>query len=117
MQHSVNTDYFDYLILIAPGPKISINADAHGTSGAVVAANFTPDVWNHVGLRYANRILTLYLNGINMGSATFNLSTPSPANGPLTFGGGSGYYEGLLDDIRIYNRALSAEEIYALSKE
>lgn len=57
-------------------------------------------------------------------------NTPAPLNpnsNPLTFGAGgstgtcpatgNGYVPGIYDDVRVYNRALSSDEIYALYKE
>jgi hypothetical protein len=52
------------------------------------------------------------LNGINgLGTCT-NSATAAP---PVTLGGDTSFYfRGLLDDVRIYNRALSAAEVNAL---
>src|SRR5207247_8931850 len=75
-------------------------------------------VWAHlVGVRVADR-LNLYINGFLAGS----VSTTQPPNYSRGFvpkiGGNSGAnsdnYAGLIDDLRIYNRALSAEEVFQL---
>jgi hypothetical protein len=61
----------------------------------------------------------VYRNGALLSSSTYALSL-SNFNRSLYFGGGSGYdgtnirFHGYLDDIRIYNRAISSAEVTAL---
>ena len=59
-----------------------------------------------------------YINNQMIYSGLFNSSIPSTPNGMLTFGGSPNgpdeFNLGLLDDIAIYNRALTQEEITAL---
>jgi hypothetical protein len=64
---------------------------------------------------------TLYINGINVNSGTWN-DAPCTNNekmqiGHLPIAGASGYFNGLIDDICVYNRALSDAEIQALYNE
>ena len=79
-----------------------------------------PPGWRHVtAVRVADR-LRLYVGGEQVAEsaifqpADFNLSTEQP----LLIGGGPGdYFNGRLRDVRLYNRALSAEEIQGLAAE
>jgi hypothetical protein len=83
--------------------------------------NVTANQWqliviqiNHTG---THRVLTYYLNGDFVGSySSLNNNTVGwtvPVLGDVN-NGGAGRYNGLLDDVRIYDRALSAEEVQAL---
>ena len=71
------------------------------------------DQWCQVAMLRRSGITTFYVNGV----ATANSTTETPRV-PTSFriGSGSGirFFNGLLDDIRIYNRALSASEVQQL---
>lgn len=82
------------------------------TTGAVNSGQ-----WTHVAMVRATNTLTTYINGTldTTGSAagTANISNASSllvGNGPCV-GGGDSQYNGSLDGIRIYGRALSAAEV------
>ena len=86
-------------------------------SGAIT----TDGLWHQVGLVYDFDALKrrLYVDGVRVAEdATFVAAQPS--NGGLHIGtskdlGVGTFLSGSIDDIRIYNRALSAEEIAALA--
>jgi hypothetical protein len=81
----------------------------------------TDGQWHHVGLVYDFNALhrRLYVDGVQVAEdVTFVAAQPS--NGGLYIGtskdlGVGTFLSGSIDDIRIYNRALSAEEIAALA--
>ncbi len=57
---------------------------------------------------------SIYINGKSSGTATIG-SSPTYSSATFLMGGGNGYnFNGLLSDVRVYNRALSAAEITAL---
>lgn len=76
------------------------------------------DRWNHLAMTYDGTMLRLYVNGHEQGMARIGQPRVSGTGG-LTFGrrednSGEGYhFHGGLDEIRLYHRALSAEEIAA----
>ncbi len=75
-------------------------------------------VWHHfLGVK-DNGVFTLYIDNINIGSTQGCTSTSNFINGrPIYFGNSSVFTEytnGQIDDIAIYNRALSAQEIQDL---
>jgi hypothetical protein len=63
---------------------------------------------------YDNKQPTIYLNGSNVRTG---LTSPREVvNAPIHFGGMAyGFFEGLMDEVRIYNRALSAAEVRKLA--
>lgn len=91
-----------------------------GSSGAT---NFTLNQWHHVAAVRNNGTISVYIDGIFRLSATEGTVAPTyPIN---MFAGGMGYggytpprynpFNGKLDEIRVYNRALSAAEIAILT--
>jgi hypothetical protein len=69
--------------------------------------------WSHVALTYDGAQLRLYVNGLLAGSRN-QAGLMAVSNGPLRIGGNSvwgEYFAGLIDEVRVYNRALSQTEI------
>ena len=77
---------------------------------------YSPDpleanVWTHLAFTYDGATLRIFVNGeeVNEGEAP---STALASNGSLLIGCAPGeYFHGLIDEIRIYNRALDGGEI------
>ena len=68
--------------------------------------------WNHIAASYDGNSVQLYLNGVADGSfvKTGNLIT----SGGMSIGSrdiNSEYFDGLIDDVQIWNKALSESEI------
>jgi len=89
----------------------------HGSDYMPATATYPTELgddWNHVMVVYEDQVPTIYLNGraVHTGFA----SPREIVYAPLQFGGMAyGYFEGLMDEVRIYNRALSAAEIKKLA--
>jgi hypothetical protein len=68
--------------------------------------------WTHVAVVYLNKQPTLYINGVLV---HVGVTSPRSAVYPSAELGGDpsgyGYYAGLLDEVSIYNRALSSNEV------
>jgi len=80
---------------------------------------FVPTVgdWHHLALTRSGSTYTFYADGVSLGTQTSSLSIPN-ANAPLTIGQaeGLGFFDGRLDEIKIYDEALSASQIAQLGK-
>jgi hypothetical protein len=79
----------------------------------------SPGTWYHGAVTYDGANILLYLNGSEVGrAATTGLLDTDPTVpaqlGRNTGGSLANQWDGLLDDVRLYNRALSAAEIAAL---
>ncbi len=73
--------------------------------------------WILVTVTRTGSALAFYANGVPVGTATFTSAPNTPSI--FTIGGtnsGSQAFVGKLDDVRLYNRALSAAEVQALYK-
>jgi hypothetical protein len=93
-----------------------------GTSdgeGNVYEGSPTTDRWVHMVGTYDGSMLRLYVDGVQIGSSplTGNILVD---NNPVTIGAAENYgegtplgdrFNGLIDEVRIYNRALSATEV------
>jgi hypothetical protein len=69
--------------------------------------------WHHVAMIRSGGVIRFYVDGVQ----TANTSSSVPKN-PTAFSIGSGtgirFFEGQIDDVRIYNRALSSNDVAAL---
>jgi hydrogenase maturation factor HypE len=71
--------------------------------------------WTHLAMTYDGATLRLFVNGTQVTSRA--LTTPmATSTGLLRFGGENvwgDFFQGRIDEVRIYNRALTAAEIQA----
>ncbi len=96
-------------------PLIYLN----GSNYRYGSSNVRNDQWSFFSFvvfgNQTNDILNakIYLNGIlELSGATTNSEPPISPNGSCFIG--SAYFDGLIDDVRVYNRALSAAEILSI---
>ena len=76
----------------------------------------TPNEWNHVMMTYDGSQSNFYLNG-SLDRSENIVSSVCQNNGPVTIGGKPAAYTpfaGSIDEVIIYDHALSAEEIETL---
>ena len=70
--------------------------------------------WDHWVFVYNSTTVFTYKNGVFVNQGNFTLTT---GDSPLYFGRRMDniyYYQGSLDDVRVYNRAMDADEVRAL---
>ena len=93
-----------------------IDIDPPGGSRSAVCDN----MWHHTAIILSSGIASIAVDGIVTTSVAEALSTPaSTINIAWSGHVGVGYgetYSGIIDDVRIYSRALSAAELVALSQ-
>jgi hypothetical protein len=92
-----------------PAGYVRTTSDQNVTGAAAIGVN----VWTHLALTYDGTTLRLYVGGVEVASRALSGSMVVTTNA-LTMGGntlGVGYFQGLIDDVRIYNRALTATEV------
>ncbi|MFI7639188.1 LamG-like jellyroll fold domain-containing protein [Nonomuraea sp. NPDC049400] len=81
--------------------------------GLLGTASLPVNTWTHLTATYDGTTLRLYTNGTQVASKAVTGGIRGDAQ-PLRIGGSSlwgEYFNGLIDDVRVYNRALTAAEI------
>ncbi|QNA45279.1 LamG domain-containing protein [Lacibacter sediminis] len=93
----------------------------NGINGQYVVSGNVGSKWHHIAATRSDKALSFYIDGKLIGSS------PSPVgSGPYSlvseylvgygYNNGYQYWEGSLDDLRIYNRVLSSTELLNLAK-
>ena len=89
-----------------------------GASMEVLSQALTADVWYHVAYTFDGSTHRLFVNGAAAGSGTEASPTGAPTVVRFGFYGSmvAQLYSGRLDDVRLYDRVLTAAEIAALAR-
>lgn len=115
--------YNEWAVLIEPDKtlRFKVNGNADNTAYSDLAS--TPALqlnkWSQVVATWDGnaQIMKLYLDGQQVGSTSAISQIVSMSTQPLFLGYvGDGPLDGMLDDVRIYQRALNAAEVSALFK-
>jgi hypothetical protein len=100
----------------APKPstyvRIAGRSSSNGTGGS---AALPLNTWTHLAATYDGAAVRLYVNGVEAGNAPVSGSLVTSTL-PLRIGGNAvwgEFFSGLIDEVRIYNRALTAVQIRA----
>ena len=97
--------------------KTDISFYYGGTQVALTASNVLKlNQWQHVAVSYSSTGTDIYWNGTSAIHSD-TIATPAGNNGSLEIGyrdDTSRWFDGIIDEVRIYNRALSADEVLRL---
>ncbi len=111
-----------------PVNTIQFNSDGPGAYGGrmpddckyYISGGYQNGTWYHIAGThdYSNNVVKLYVNGTLVNSVTF-ASSPITRNMPCGIGSSPwisdrNYFNGVVDDVRAYNRSLSESDILAL---
>lgn len=111
-----------YGIFITTDPYLcGLLTVAGGNASGSSTTNMTAGIWKHVAMTYDGTNFKLYINGVSevvQGGAScgINSNTGAITNDTLnlTIGARTSTlfpYNGQIDDVRVYNRALTAQEV------
>jgi PKD repeat protein len=98
-----------------PESNVFVGGANRVAEGTALPAN----VWTHVAGTYDGTTLRLFINGVQTTSSTFS-GAIATSSGPLRIGGNSvwgEFFQGYIDEVRVYNRALTQAEIALDSKK
>ncbi len=97
-----------------PGPDAGEPAPAWQETSAPLVSQFEFGRWYHLAATFQRPAITTYVNGQQVGSATWDY--PVGYQGDLQigqWGGGPSCHQGLIDELKVFKRALSAAEVQA----
>jgi hypothetical protein len=103
----------------------SIDPDGKRYINVMDTASVTPDIWIHMAGTYDNDTLKLFVNGRFIKSAFCKGPFVFQDKNPMFIGGNSNdknkttldCFKGSIDELRIYRRALSSDEIKSLQNK
>src|SRR5919197_1558180 len=84
-----------------------------GEQNALGTTSLAPSTWTHLAVTYDGATLKLYVNGVVAGSKSVS-GAITPTTGAPRIGGNniwSEWFQGVIDEVRVYNRALTQAEI------
>ena len=101
--------------------RLRFRLKTDGTATTLIAStgDLSENLWVHVAAVYDGSAMRLYLNGVEVGSSSKSGLITTDSSVPVWIGGSpSGAtdrpWDGRIADVRIYERALTAEEIQQL---
>jgi hypothetical protein len=113
---------YSYTFTIVPDGRFAAGLGSDGTASSLISAFSLSTIplftWSHVAAVYDGSALSIYVNGI------FNSAVPwtrgiFPGTAPLVIGStltSGSFFNGLIDEVSLYQRALPASEIQAIYK-
>ncbi|GEM_PF-3323081 len=108
-----------FLVRLADGTIAWAFAKSNGQWEYVATSYLAPlDKWTHLALTYDDGIVKTYADGreVHRHSGSGAIGSTAPAVNDVRIGGRRDYvqhFHGLMDDVRVYNYALSADEVKA----
>jgi len=102
--------------------RLRFRLKTSGATTTLIAGSgpLSPNEWTHVVAVYDGSEMYLYKDGVPVGSTAKTGAVDTNPLVPVAFGdqpGGNRPFDGLLDEVRLYGRALSQEEILVLVTE
>ncbi|HYE04334.1 MAG TPA: LamG domain-containing protein [Planctomycetota bacterium] len=107
---------WDYLFYIDNTDHLQFWADSIGGHGS--AGTIADTAWHHVAVTRIGALGTFYIDGVADAQTFSNANAFADSAGMLMHIGsedGNQYYKGLMDEVRLYARGLSAAEIANLA--
>ncbi|MDF5758238.1 LamG-like jellyroll fold domain-containing protein [Spongiactinospora sp. TRM90649] len=95
-----------------PSSVVSVSGETETFGSSGLGAG----VWSHLAATYDGSALRLFVNGVQVGSRPVTGDIRVSSGRDLFIGGNEfwgDHFEGLIDEVRIYDRALSAAQIQA----
>lgn len=105
------------IFLFLQGNRVHMYRGTGNDAGSVVINN---NQWYHITVVKVGLVESVYVNGVFDFSVTLSNGSPSSSGVNLGIGGDSGggrYFIGRIDDVKVYNKSLSASEVKQLYQQ
>lgn len=116
VQQATTSGYFNYSLQEDNAGNICANVGRYSVVGYSTCYPMPMNAWTHVAMTYSGNTATLYVDGVSRGTATYPGTVTSAPNGSAYIGNDSAatasrYWNGMVDEVRVYNRAFTSSEI------
>lgn len=109
---------YGYANSATPGLKTGIaRSNGNWLTAQYATANWQPNEWHHVAMTYnaTTRTITLFQDGVSVATANMGSNAALFSTRPFGIGGSDAYtgngFKGAIDEVRVWNKALTATEI------
>jgi len=105
-----------FVVTISDGSVLTAILNSNGTLGGrryVYIADTPVNTWYHIAVTYDGTIIKLYYNGSAVNSQSWSMPLYTGGTAPIRIGNWLSSWQlwGRMDEVRIYNRAISEEEV------
>ena len=102
-----------WALVLSSSDQISFTITTSGTVSALSNVDLPDTLWHHYVGVYNGANAFLFVDGVKQTSQPAQTGTVLTSTNPVNIGSHSdtNAWDGLIDEVRIYNRALSAEEV------
>ena len=114
---TMTSPYYQYGLELQNGgtrPVFFVGTSS-GLVGVAMTSSLTKGQWSHLAVVFNGSTVDFLVNGVLVSTGNLNATITARGNSLRVGADASGaqFYKGLLDDLRIYNRVLSAAEVQA----
>ncbi|MBN8701976.1 MAG: T9SS type A sorting domain-containing protein [Bacteroidetes bacterium] len=105
-------DSFGLEVAIGPGATLATYKNSWANT---IATNLNDGNWHHVAVTHNSGTLTIFVDGVQVGqrTVTLNLSGTMVLGGRYSSGGGGEFFDGNIDEVRIWNTPRNINDIIA----
>jgi len=98
-----------YFVILGSSQKLCLG-NWGGGDAPCTSTTLSGDTWYHVAATFDGTTAKIYLNGVEEGNAVRSFST-TPSSFYFTDYYPGHYFKGIIDEVKVYSRALTADEI------
>ena len=119
VHHGTNTANGGHVLTLRNTGTLNLTAGFWGSFDAVLSPyrQYPAQTWQFICSVHSSTVNMLYLNGVKVDSRTANNLNINSANLYIGIDASSSYFHGRIDEVTIYNRVLSGNEIVALTNQ